>query len=284
MPFSVDIADAQALYPKYRFIAALTPSEQKSAFHVKDVSSGEDLCFKIFHPLMDLQEVQREIDALTLVKHPNVVGMREYCCKATAGGAREHYVIEEFVAGEDLEKRLTGVAWDLKEAALFFEELCRGLAALSEHNIVHRDLKPTNIRVRSTGSPVIIDFGIARHLDKAALTQTVMGARKGTPAYFAPEQWRGNKYDIDRRTDLFAVGVLAYVATTGKHPFLTPSMTQHDELETAVCDKDDHLLMPEFVALPPKWKLIIQKLLGKERVYRPNDPVQVSQIFRNLGV
>ena len=94
----------------------------------------------------------------------------------------------------------------MREVVRFFASLCDGLAALKAKGIVHRDIKPQNIRVRSNGDPVIIDFGLARHLGLPDLTKTIQGARLGTPAYFAPEQFDGNRHDIDHRTDLFAVG------------------------------------------------------------------------------
>jgi serine/threonine protein kinase len=281
MPFVVPIADAQAEYPEYRFISALTPSEQKAAFHVKD-QQGQDLCLKIIAPNYSLDRLQREILALQSISHPNVVGLKEYTYSTTPGRQR-HYMIEEFIEGEDLSGRLqSGRPWPTKDASIFFAALADGLAALQVRNIVHRDLKPSNIRVRPDGSPVIIDFGLARHLDMVALTRTSEGAAIGTPIYFAPEQFNGTKHDIDHRTDIFAVGVMLYQAAVGQHPFWQPTMTLQ-QLSDAVSNSKDYLNVPEFDSLPREWKLIISRLLEKERAKRPQGAAQVATILRKIG-
>lgn len=281
MPFVVPIADAQAEYPEYQFISALTPSEQKAAFHVKD-KQGQDLCLKIIAPNYSLDRLQREILALQAINHANVVGLREYTYSTTPGRQR-HYMIEEFIEGEDLSGRLqSGSQWTTKDASKFFAALLDGLAALQSESIVHRDLKPSNIRVRPDGSPVIIDFGLARHLDMVALTRTSEGAAIGTPIYFAPEQFNGTKHDIDHRTDIFAVGVMLYQAMVGQHPFWRPSMTRQ-QLSDAVSNSKDYLNVPAFNSLPREWKLIISRLLEKERAKRPQGAAQVATILRKIG-
>jgi serine/threonine protein kinase len=158
------------------------------------------------------------------------------------------------------------------------------LGALRAESIVHRDLKPSNIRVRQDGSPVIIDFGLARHLGLADLTRTSDGAAIGTPLYFAPEQFTGTKRDIDHRTDLFALGVLLYQALVGHHPFLTAAMTKPSELRDAVCDSAEFQTDAAFLALPPKWRMLVARLLEKERARRPQDAGQVATILRKLAV
>jgi len=281
MPFVVPIVAAQADYPEYQFISALTPSEQKAAFHVKD-KQGQDLCLKIIAPNYSLDRLQREILALQSINHPNVVGLKEYTYSTTPGRQR-HYMIEEFVEGEDLSSTLQdGKQWATQEAARFFAILCDGLAALQTESIVHRDLKPSNIRVRPDGLPVIIDFGLARHLDMVALTRTSEGAAIGTPIYFAPEQFIGTKHDIDHRTDIFAIGVMLYQAVVGRHPFWNPSMTRQ-QLSDAVINSKEYLNVPEFDALPQQWKLLIGRLLEKERAKRPQGAAQVATILRKIG-
>lgn len=254
MPYIVRIEDAAAAHPEYRFVAALTPSEQKAAFHVQD-TEGHDLCLKIIAPNHQVDRLQREVQALQSIAHPNVVCLVEYTFSSRPGSLR-HFMVEEFIQGTDLsEKLIDGQPWERQQAADFFAALFEGLSALDQRNIVHRDLKPSNIRVRSEGIPVIVDFGLARHLDLPDLTWTSDGAAIGTPRYFAPEQFIGTKHDIDPRTDIFAGGVLLYQALVGHHPFWRQGISWQ-ELRDAVCSSYGYSSSAEFQALPQKWKLL----------------------------
>lgn len=281
MPFVVPLAQAQADYPEYTFVSPLTPSEQKAAFHVRD-QSGADLCLKIISPNYDIDRFHREITALQSIVHPNVVRFKEYTFSATPHSKR-HHIIEEFIPGQDLTGELIpGQPWARKKVADFYAPLCDGLVALKAQGVVHRDLKPSNVRVRADESPVIIDFGLARHLHLPDLTNTSDGAAIGTPMYFAPEQFAGTKYDIDHRTDLFAVGVLMFQALTGQHPFYSPATTTRALLEDAVCNSHAHLQLPAYLALPDKWRLLVGRVLEKERARRPSEAGQVATILRRI--
>jgi serine/threonine-protein kinase len=280
MPFSVSIEEAEAEFPEYEFVTALTPSEQKAAFHVRE-ATGRDLCLKIVSPRYDIDRLNRELHALQQIAHPNVVRLEEYTYSSKPTGLR-HYMVEEFIPGTDLADRLLGgISWVRSEAADLFAQLCDGLAALEAADVVHRDLKPQNIRVRPDATPVIIDFGLARHLTLPDLTLTRDGAQIGTPAYFAPEQFEGTKRDIDHRTDLFAVGVMLYEALVERHPFYGAG-TSWAELKHAVCEGATHLTYSGFQQLPPRWQMIVSRLLSKERSQRPNSASQVAGILRRI--
>ena len=282
MTFALTLQDARAQFPDYTFVKALTPSAQKAAFHVRDHNEN-DLCLKIVAPTYERDRLEREILAMQTVDHPNVVRLYEYTFSSKPGQQR-HFIVEEFVDGSDLtDKMRPGQPWVLQEAVQFFAKLCDGFAALREKGIVHRDIKPQNVRVRPDGAPVIIDFGLARHLGLPDLTQTLQGARIGTPVYFAPEQFDGNKHDIDHRTDLFAVGILLYEATTGEQPFIDLTVHTFAQLRDAVCDRDDHLKRPKFLELDGRLRVLLGKLLEKQRAKRPADAAQVAAILRNIG-
>lgn len=280
MVFNVPIDSARAQFPDYEFVNALTPSAQKSAFHVR--RGGKDYCLKIIAPNQALDRVQREVLAMQSLDHPNVVKVLEYEYSAKAGRAR-HYMVEEFVAGDDLSAHMTGHAWPIDKIVNVFAPLCDGLAALEANKIVHRDLKPSNVRMRPNGSPVIIDFGLARILDLASLTATIDGAMIGTPRYFSPEQFKGTKRDIDHRTDLYALGVLIYEAAVGGHPSFQAAMRTMDELSEAVCTSESYIENAAFKALAPRLQLLVRRLLEKERAKRPASSVIVAKMLRELG-
>lgn len=243
---------------------------------------GLDLCLKIIAPGSDTRYVDREIEALQKLNHKNLARLHLYEKSFSAAGFR-HCIIEYFIAGDDLTAHLDGTPWDQGRAVKFFGELLDGLAQLDSIPIVHRDLKPSNIRIHRDGYPVIIDFGLARHLSLSSLTQTSEGARKGTPIYFAPEQWDGTHKDIDVRTDLFAVGILLYQALLGRHPFYSKSDITADELRRAVCEANTHLETEDFKALPSRWRMLLGKLLERNKEKRPLNAAQTAKAIRAIG-
>lgn len=280
MTFEVPIDAAKKLFPQYEFVSSLTPSAQKAAFHVK-AADGSDFCLKIVSPNYDVDRLGREIEALQQIDHPNVVKLHEYTFSSKPGNVL-HYLVEEFIEGRDLEDDLQDGPWKLEHVYKTFAELADGLSALEEIDVVHRDLKPQNIRIRTDGRPIIIDFGLARHLNLSDLTRTDQGARLGTPMYFAPEQFEGTKRDIDRRTDLFALGILLYQAALGRHPFFEPGIT-YPELQRRVCEADDHFESSDFLAIPKQLRLILSRLLAKQRLSRLDSATQTGAFLRRTG-
>jgi len=273
--------EARAMFPEYDFISALPPSAQKAAFEVRD-SDGQHLCLKVIAPDYGIDRLEREVLALQSLDHPNVARLIEYTF-STREGHQRHFVIEEFVEGSDLSASLVDrQPWHLNEVASVFGKLLDGLSEIHDLRIVHRDLKPSNIRMRNGTDPVIIDLGLARHLDRTDLTRTEEGAAIGTPAYFSPEQFSGTKHDIDQRTDLFAVGLLIYQAAVGTHPFLEEGMS-YQNLKDAVLKADDYLSHEGFLALPAEWQLIVSKLLEHEKVKRPVSSRQVRSVLARIG-
>lgn len=277
MTYIYPIEQARREYPEFTIISALTPSAQKAAFHVK--RNGEDLCLKIVAPNYQIVRLERELIALEGLSHPNIVKLIGYH-NSTVEGIRKHYILEEYIDGTDLRAYL-GNPWPRDRISKVFSSLCNGLSELSKHNIVHRDLKPSNIRINSQEIPIIIDFGVARLLDMESLTDTPQGAALGTPPYFAPEQFIGQRHDIDHRTDLFALGILMHQAATGKHPFAQEGMTR-TQLQEAVCTSEDYKSLPEFTTLPARWQQIINRLLSKLKIDRPYNASQVEKILGDL--
>ena len=281
MPYEVDIAEVRARYPEFEVLRALSPSEQKAAFKIRS-KNGEVLCLKLVAPKYQLGRLQRELLALRQVKHPHIAAFREYTLSVEPGKER-HHIIEEFVEGSDLREHLVpDKRWSCEAAVPFFLQLCDALDELRRQRLVHRDLKPSNVRVRDDGSPVVIDFGLARHLDLPSITRTAAGARIGTPIYFSPEQFLGTKRDIDHRTDLFALGILMYEALTGTHPFWRMGMTL-DELCDEVCHSASCFERDEFSELTSKWQAVVRRLLAKERIHRPLQAGHVAKVLKGMG-
>ena len=118
-------------------------------------------------------------------------------------------------------------------------------------------------------------------MDKTDITHTAEGAALGTPLYFAPEQFNGTKYDIEHRTDLFAIGIIIYEALVGLHPFFKNGMN-YNELATATSSSDAHLQVPDFTNLDRKCQMLVARLLEKQRARRPASAGQVASILRKI--
>lgn len=127
------------------------------------------------------------------------------------------YIVQEFLTGEDLDKVVKrGDKMPVSRKVEILMAIVEGLAYAHRSSIIHRDIKPSNIRILEDGSIKIMDFGIAKSLQtESNLTQT--GITLGTSAYLAPEQIRGEQ--LDQRTDIFALGTLAYELLTYRKPF-----------------------------------------------------------------
>ena len=133
------------------------------------------------------------------------------------------YIVQEFLTGYDLDELLkAGVVGDEHAIASILIQVCEGLDFAHHRGIVHRDIKPSNIRVLEDGTVKIMDFGIAKSLEAGSnLTQT--GIALGTAGYLAPEQIQGKS--VDSRTDVFALGIVAYELITGLRPFEGKSLS-----------------------------------------------------------
>jgi serine/threonine-protein kinase len=164
-----------------------------------------------------------EAQLASQIHHPNVVGTLELGEENSA-----LYLVMEWVDGESLSvvlsKAATSGGVPLPIAVNLIGQACQGLYAAHDLRdesgallgLVHRDVSPQNLLVSFSGTAKLVDFGIAKATSKVSgLTEA--GEIKGKFAYMAPEQVRG--LAIDARTDLFALGILLYLLTTGKHPF-----------------------------------------------------------------
>jgi eukaryotic-like serine/threonine-protein kinase len=156
-------------------------------------------------------------------------------------GQKILYIIEQYIDGTNLRDELSRKgSLSLTEVLNLIDALLKTVEVLERNNLVHRDIKPENIMVCPDGKFILLDFGIARHLGKSSLTPSAAHFGPHTAGYAAPEQFRNLKKEIDIRTDLFAIGVVAYESLSGKHPFIEGSRDYLDTLrrtETLIPDR-----------------------------------------------
>jgi WD40 repeat protein/predicted Ser/Thr protein kinase len=142
------------------------------------------------------------------------------------------------------------------------EHAARALHAAHEAGVIHRDIKPHNIMVTPEGEPVLLDFGLARELDNEGPTLTLTGELFGTPAYMSPEQLLGQRVQLDKRTDVYSLGVTLFECITWSLPFGAPT---HEGLFHAIQTKvapDPRRLNP---AIPFDLKVVTETAIEKDR-------------------
>lgn len=195
------------------------------------------------------------------LRHPNIVAVQD------AGYADgHHYLAMEYIGGgtlADLLKRRKQ-PMSVEEALPILRQVADALDFAHGLGILHRDVKPSNFLLDPNNRVLLTDFGVARHLAADHTVVTVAGFAVGTPAYMSPEQARGDM-ELDRRSDVYSLGVVAYAVLTGQLPFDAPS--QLVLLRKII---DDAPVMPEVYqpSLPGGVGFALRKVLAKDPARR----------------
>jgi serine/threonine-protein kinase len=200
-------------------------------FLARDTSLDRSVAVKVVHPeLAGHESIARrfldEARTIARLRHPNIVAVHS----SGASGDLLWYVMDQ-VPGETLRARLDRDGrLPPDEVTRITADLAGALDAAGVAGVVHRDVKPENILLEAgTGRPLLADFGIARAMEANQTDpRTALGVAVGTPTYMSPEQAAGDV--VDTRSDLYALGVVAYEMLTGKPPFQGPQrvvVSQH---------------------------------------------------------
>ncbi len=186
------------------------------------VRTGRKYALKILRPDRALvspdarERFRREAEALSGLGHIGIVAIHDY---ASADGI--DYIVMDLLEGEDLAERLSRGPFALEEGIELLSAIGDALQTAHDANIIHRDLKPGNVFLAQFPGepqrPVLLDFGLAKDVSGNAQSMTASGEALGTPTYMAPEQASGGP--IDERTDVYALGALAYEVLSGEPPF-----------------------------------------------------------------
>ncbi len=129
-----------------------------------------------------------------------------------------YYLVANYIEGRNLREFILGRRLTFQETATLCAEIAEPLHHVHAKGLIHRDLKPANIIVDSSGSPHIIDFGLAKFLDDD-YDLTMHGELVGTPAYMSPEQASGNAAQVSSKSDIYSLGVILFELLTGNCPF-----------------------------------------------------------------
>jgi len=215
----------QLLDARYQVLKKLGEGGMSYVYLAKEVSTVQQVAIKVLSPKLatdksSVERLRREAGLAMRLEHPNV-------CRILRLGESEDgliYLVMPFLKGELLSDReVKGGPMDVAAGIDILRQVCAGLHHAHELQIVHRDLKPENIMlVAEDGGDdraVVMDFGLAkeRRADPAIAKLTATGIILGTPEFMSPEQIRGKP--LDARSDIYALGIVAFEMFTGKLPF-----------------------------------------------------------------
>ena len=266
---------------QYRIISCLGAGGMGEVYLAQDVRLGRKVALKLLYQDVThgddwVRRFEQEARATSSLNHPNIITIYEV---GQSDGS--HFISAEFIDGQTLRQQLKDNMMTLREALDVAIQVATALAIAHDAGIIHRDIKPENVMLRADGYVKVVDFGLAKFIEKRLLglsvsdpdaeTQTQQqpfvktnpGAVMGTVSYMSPEQARG--LHVDARSDIFSLGILLYEMLAGRLPFegLTTS-----EVIIAIIQKRPKPIARFSPDVPVEMERIVGKALSKNREER----------------
>ncbi|MGD8540209.1 MAG: protein kinase, partial [Candidatus Aminicenantes bacterium] len=271
-----DLTIGSTFAGRYQVIEELGKGGMGKVYKVLDTKIEEKVALKLLNLEFapgdkTLDRFRNELKLARKISHRHVCRMYDL---SEAEGMP--YITMEYVSGEDLKSLIRRIGqFTVGKAVFIARQVCEGLAEAHRLGVVHRDLKPQNIMIDSEGNVRIMDFGIARSLRTKGITDT--GEIFGTPEYMSPESLEGK--EVDRRTDLYALGIILYEMLTGRVPFegetpLTVALKQKTEIP-----RDPRNINAQ---IPESLSHVILKCMNKEKGKRYKDTQELTATLEEI--
>src|SRR5215510_11059349 len=256
----------------YRIIKRLGSGGMGEVYQAEDTRLRRPVALKMMlddgdHNAQARTRFLREAQASSALNHPNIVTIYEID-EVERDGARYCFIVMEYVEGRTLKEVAGG--YSIEEAVDILMQIADALAQAHERGIVHRDIKPSNVIVTPQNLVKVLDFGVAKFkpapldgdetasLFSTEFVKTTPGAVIGTFAYMSPEQALAK--NVDHRSDIFSLGVVAYELVAG-HPAFTGSSSL--AVVDAILHSDPPPIARFNLQTPPELEAIVRRMLEK---------------------
>ena len=265
----------------YRVVGQLGRGGMGIVYKAEDTKLDRTVALKLLPPHAltsedDKARFYREARAAAALNHPNIAHVYEID-EAMAEGESRPFIAMEFIDGETLADRIAKGPLPMKDVVSIASQIAEGLKAAHRKDVVHRDVKSGNVMITTDGVVKVLDFGLAKTAASTKLTQ--MGSTLGTVAYMSPEQAKGE--EVDRRSDIWSLGVILYEMITGVLPF-------RGDYEQAVVygilNEDPESMTTLRAGVPMAFDGIIGKLLAKDPDLRYQNVDELPSDLKRIDV
>ena len=273
LPSSVDLAPLSSFGPRYRIESLLGEGGMGKVYRAQDRELNRIVALKLVRPELASNPIamarfRQELLLASKVSHRNILRIHDL---GDVDGVK--FISMALIEGMDLHDTIAKTGPLSPDRALNIAlQLCSGLEAAHAEGVIHRDLKPRNILLDSNDHVYITDFGLAKSVESEGAAMTRTGDFIGTPLYMSPEQIESK--EVDKRSDLYSLGLIFYEMVTGDLPFAGKSSVQVMHSRMTTTPKDPKALAPR---LPNYFAAVIAKCLVRDPVYRYQSAAEIRR-------
>lgn len=270
--------------PGFRLTRELGRGGIGVVFEAEEQTSGRRVALKLLKRESDTESQRRrlkiEAEALSRLSHPGIATVLR-----SQSDGDQPFIAMELIDGEPLTTYASSRSLPIGDRVRLLVRLCDAVQHAHDRGFVHRDLKPSNVLVTRDGQPKVLDFGITRPIandDPVESAHTVAGRLLGTACYMSPEQMSGDPTAVDPRSDVYALGVLAYELLSGTLPYGSKGMSWQGMAQALYKDQARPLadLDPN---IPVALSATIMRALEKKREARFETAAQLGEALARFA-